>query len=136
MSAIEQFRQSSADYALVVDEFGAVLGMVTMKDLLETIAGEFPESFEREEPSLETHSDHSWTVDGSMEYVELAAQLALPPLAENADFHTVAGLMMEELQDIPDVGDFLDYGGWRFEVLAKEGQRIERVRVNRLPEGL
>lgn len=136
LSAIEQFRQSSADYALVVDEFGAVLGMVTMKDLLETIAGEFPESFEREEPSLETHSDHSWTVDGSMEYVELAAQLALPPLAENADFHTVAGLMMEELQDIPDVGDFLDYGGWRFEVLAKEGQRIERVRVNRLPEGL
>ena len=45
LGAIELFRQSSADYALVVDEFGAVLGMVTMKSLLETIAGEFPEEF-------------------------------------------------------------------------------------------
>ncbi|MGN7015815.1 CBS domain-containing protein, partial [Neisseria sp. P0004.S006] len=47
LNAIELLRQSSADYALVVVEFGAVLGMVTMKDLLETIAGEFPEEFER-----------------------------------------------------------------------------------------
>ncbi len=136
LSAIEQFRRSSADYALVVDEFGAVLGMVTMKDLLETIAGEFPEAFEREEaPSIEADdSGHGLTVDGSLEYVELAPQLGLPPPEEDADYHTVAGLMMEELQDLPDVGATLDYYGWRFEVLEKEGQRIERVKISKLPE--
>ena len=135
LGAIELFRQSSADYALVVDEFGAVLGMVTMKDLLETIAGEFPEEFERqEEPAVQENADESLTVDGSLEYVELAPQLNLPPQEEDADFHTVAGLIMEELQSIPDVGDFADFHGWRFQVVEKDGQRIERVKITRLPE--
>ncbi|MCF7530339.1 TerC family protein [Neisseria lisongii] len=135
LNAIELFRQSSADYSLVVDEFGAVLGMVTMKDLLEAIAGEFPEEFEREEePALQENADESLTVDGSLEYVELAPQLNLPPQEEDADYHTVAGLIMEELQSIPDVGDSIDFHGWRFEVTEKEGQRIERVKITRLPE--
>ena len=135
LGAIELFRQSSADYALVVDEFGAVLGMVTMKDLLETIAGEFPEEFERqEEPAVQENSDESLTVDGSFEYVDLAPQLNLPPQEEDADFHTVAGLIMEELQSIPDVGDFADFHGWRFQVVEKDGQRIERVQITKLPD--
>ena len=135
LNAIELFRHSSADYALVVDEFGAVLGMVTMKDLMETIAGEFPEEFEREEePALQENADESLTVDGALEYVELVPQLNLPPQDDDADFHTVAGLIMEELQSIPDVGDFADYYGWRFEVTEKQGQRIERVKITRLSE--
>ena len=135
LGAIELFRQSSADDALIVDEFGAVLGMATMKDLLETIAGDFPEEFEREEePSVQENPDESLTVEGSLEYVELAPQLNLPQQEEDADFHTVAGLIMEELQNIPDVGDFADFHGWRFEVVEKEGQRIERVRITKLSE--
>ena len=135
LMAIELFRKHSADYALVVDEFGAILGMVTMKDLLETIAGEFPEEFERqEEPAVQENADESLTVDGSLEYVELAPQLNLPPQEEDADFHTVAGLIMEELQSIPDVGDFADFHGWRFQVVEKDGQRIERVQITKLPD--
>lgn len=136
LNAIELFRKSSADYALVVDEFGAVLGMVTMKDLLEAIAGEFPEEFEREDaPLIEANTeDESLTVDGSLEYMELARQINLPRQDDEADYHTVAGLIMEELQTIPDVGDKVDFHGWRFEVLEKEGQRIERVRVTPVDE--
>ena len=135
LNAIELFRKNSADYALVVDEFGAILGMVTMKDMLEAIAGEFPEEFEREEaPLIQANTDESLTVDGSLEYVELAQQISLPPHNEDADYHTVAGLIMEELQAIPDVGDHIDFYGWRFEVTEKEGQRIERVRISRAPE--
>ena len=135
LNAIELFRKNSADYALVVDEFGAILGMVSMKDMLEAIAGEFPEEFEREEaPLIQANTDESLTVDGSLEYVELAQQIALPPHNEDADYHTVAGLIMEELQAIPDVGDHIDFYGWRFEVTEKEGQRIERVRISRAPE--
>ena len=136
LNAIELFRKSSADYALVVDEFGAVLGMVTMKDLLETIAGEFPEEFEREEEqSVQAdENDDTLTVDGALEYVELAPQLNLPPQDEDTDYHTVAGLIMEELQSIPEVGEYIDFHGWRFEVVEKEGQRIERVKISKLPE--
>ena len=135
LQAIELFRKHSADYALVVDEFGAVLGMVTMKDLLETIAGEFPEEFEREEePSVQENTDDSLTVDGALEYVELAPQLNLPPPAEDADFHTVAGLIMEQMQDLPEVGDCIQFHGWQFEVLEKDGHRVERVKISRVPE--
>ena len=135
LHAIELFRASSADYALVVDEFGAVLGMVTMKDLLEVIAGEFPEEFERnEEPTVQENTEDSFTVDGSLEYVELLRQIDLPPVREDSDFHTVAGLIMEELQNLPEVGESIEYHGWHFEVIEKEGQRIERVRITRLLE--
>ena len=139
LSAIEQFRQSGADYALVVDEFGAVQGMVTTKDLLSAIAGEFPEAYERKElndQSGENSSENndSLLVDGSHEYAELAPQLGLPPPEEDADYHTVAGLMIEELKTLPEVGDILDYHGWRFTVAAKAGQRIEQIRISRLPE--
>ena len=135
LDAMELFRARSADLSLVVDEFGAILGMVTMKDLMETIAGDFPEEYEREEaPSIETNeADQSLTVDGGLEYTNLAQEIALPPLPEEADYHTVAGLMMEELQTIPNEGDFVDFYGYRFEVLSKENRRIERVRITRAP---
>ncbi len=135
LQAIELFRKHSADYALVVDEFGAVLGMVTMKDLLETIAGEFPEEFEREEePSMQENTDDSLTVDGALEYMELAPQLNLPPPEEDAEFHTVAGLIMEKMRELPEVGEGIDFHGWRFEVLEKDGHRIERVKISKIPE--
>ena len=135
LMAIELFRKHSADYALVVDEFGAILGMVTMKDLLETIAGEFPEEFERQdEPAVQSNPDASLTVDGTLEYVELAPQLGLPLQAEDAAFHTVAGLIMEQLGDLPEVGDAIEFHGWRFEVTEKAGHKIERVTIRPVPE--
>lgn len=136
LDALELFRARSADMGLVVDEFGAVLGMVTMKDLMETIAGDFPEEYERQEaPSIETNAaDRSLTVDGGFEYAALAQQIDLPPLPEDADYHTVAGWMMEEMQAIPDVGDCVDRYGYRFEVMDKDNRRIERVRISPLPE--
>ncbi|QJQ52409.1 MULTISPECIES: TerC family protein [Vitreoscilla] len=135
LNAMELFRAQSADLALVVDEFGAILGMVTMKDLMETIAGDFPEEYEREDsPSLEEHEDHSFTVDGSLEYTTLAQQIQLPPLDDSVDYHTVAGLMMDELQAIANVGDKVDYHQYRFTVLEKVGQRIERIKVERISD--
>lgn len=137
LNAIELFRKNSADYALVVDEFGAVLGMVTMKDLLETIAGEFPEEFESEEEAWitqESPESETLIVDGTLEYVELIAQLGLPMQEEESNFHTVAGLIIEELHNLPEEGEYIDFHGWRFEVLEKTAQRIDRVRISRLEE--
>lgn len=136
LNAIELFRNHSADYSLVVDEFGAVLGMVTMKDLLETIAGEFPEEFERKEEAEQpaNATTNSLIVDGALEYVELASQLGLPTQDEDADYHTVAGLIIEELENLPEVGEGTEFHGWYFEVLEKEGQRIERVKISKITE--
>lgn len=133
LTAIEAFRKNSTDLALVVDEFGAVLGMVTMKDLMETIAGDFPEEFEREDaPSIQTNTDNTLTVDGSLEYEELSQQIQLPTLPDDVDFHTVGGLIMEEMEKIPEINDYIDYNGFRFTVLEKDGQKIERVKISPL----
>ena len=135
LTAIELFRKHSADYALVVDEFGAVLGMVTMKDLLETIAGEFPEDFEREdEPAMQENPDDSLTVDGALEYMELAPQLNLPTFTEESEFHTVAGLIMEKLGELPEIGDSIHFHGWQFEVIEKDGHKIERIKISKIIE--
>ena len=135
LSALELFRESGADTALIVDEFGVVLGMVTIKDMLETIAGDFPEEFElerQEAPSIQENADETLMVDGALEYEELAQKIPLPPLPEDTDFHTIGGLLMEEMQEIPDVDDFIDYCGYRFTVIQKEGQRIERVKIEKI----
>ncbi len=132
LRAMELFREQSADLALVVDEFGAVLGMVTMKDLMETIAGDFPEEYEREDAASIEAVGNSFTVDAALEYTTLAQQIHLPLLPDDADYHTVAGLMMEVLETIPDVGEGMDFHDWHFEVLEKTGQRIERVKITPL----
>ena len=131
LDALELFRHSPADIALVVDEFGAVLGLLSIKDIMEAIAGEFPEDYEKmQAPSIQENDDHSVTVDGTLDYDMLTQTLSdLPPLPEGAEFHSVAGLIMEELQRIPNVGDVINYHHYCFKVIAKTGQKIDRVQI-------
>lgn len=132
LTALELFRKSTSDIGLVVDEFGAILGLVSMKNILETIAGEFPEEYELlDNPSWQVNPDQSITVDGSLDYDDLSRRLKLPPLKEDVDFTSVAGLIMEESPTLPQVGDSIVYGGYLFEVSKKDGQKIERVRITR-----
>lgn len=136
LDALELFRKKSAGFAFVVDEFGSLLGILTIKDLLESIAGDFPELYETpEERSIQTNADKSLTVEGSFEMPILEQEIGLIPLYyDEVDFHTVAGFMIEELERIPEVGEWVDHQGWRFEVIEKEGQRIERIKVYPSPE--
>ncbi|MCV2509286.1 MAG: CBS domain-containing protein, partial [Neisseriaceae bacterium] len=130
LTALELFRNSPSDIGLVVDEFGTILGLVSMKDIMESIAGEFPEEYEQTElPSIQTNPDKSITVEGSLDYDQLTQIIHIPPLPEDSEFHSVAGLIMEELQQIPNIGDSIEYYGYTFEVLEKNGQKIERVKI-------
>ncbi|QRN41032.1 MAG: CBS domain-containing protein [Neisseriaceae bacterium] len=130
LTALELFRNSLSDIGLVVDEFGTVLGLVSMKNIMESIAGEFPEEYEQTElPSIQTNPDQSITVEGSLDYDQLTQIIHIPPLPEDSEFHSVAGLIMEELQQIPNIGDSIEYYGYTFKVLEKNGQKIERVKI-------
>ncbi len=136
LDAMELFRKKTAAFAFVVDEFGDLLGILTMKDMLESIAGDFPEAYETpEERPLQENGDQSLMVDGSFEMALLAQEIGLALNGEeDVDYHSVAGLMIEELERIPEVGESIDYRGWHFEVVEKEGQRIERIKVSPSPE--
>lgn len=130
LNTIEQFRKTGYHMALVVNEFGEVVGLITMKNLMETIIGEFPESYElSQEPSIKENSDNSFTIDGSLEYEELAKRIPLPNLKEKYDFYTINGLLLEEFEHIPKTSEFVDYYGWRFIVEKMNNQKIEKVRV-------
>ncbi|BBH10950.1 TerC family protein [Chromobacterium haemolyticum] len=132
LKALESFRQHSADMAFVVNEFGSLEGIVTQKDLMEAIAGEFPEEHERHElPAIVQQADGSFDVEGSLELVTLEQHIALGDF-EDEDFHTVAGLLMDCLERIPREGDEITVGEWKLRVTVQKGNRTERVLISPL----
>ncbi|MBV8646959.1 TerC family protein [Paludibacterium sp.] len=129
LKALESFRQHAAEFAFVVNEFGSLEGIVTHKDLMEAIAGEFPEEYEQHErPALVANEDGSFDVEGGLELVTLAQHVDLGRF-EDEDFHSVAGLLMDRLTRIPREGDSVEIGEWRLTVVVQNGNRTERVLI-------
>ena len=132
MELLENFRAKLGRLVLVVDEYGVVQGMLTPYDLLEAITGEL-------HPGVESHawatisSDGAWLLEGLMPINELKARLDIDDLPNEARgrYNTVAGLLMAVSGELPMVGESVDVSGWRFEVLALEGKRVNKVRAQR-----
>lgn len=130
LMALEQFRQAQTHFAFVVDEFGSVEGIVTLTDVMETIAGNLPVEGEDVDArhDIQSNEDGSWTVNGYVPLDDLILYVPIP-VEEKREYHTLAGLLMEYTQDIPKVGEIIDIGSWRFEILEVESHRILKVRI-------
>ncbi len=117
--------------ALVMDEYGSFEGVVTAADVLAAIVGEAADG------GSETGEAHptvgAVVLDGMMPADEAKAQLGLPDLPAPGSYHTVAGLLLALLRRVPQTGDRIVFGGWRFEVLEMDGRRVARVRASREP---
>ncbi|HEX5306900.1 MAG TPA: TerC family protein [Dyella sp.] len=124
---IDEFRRAPLQVALVVDEYGSLLGLVTPSDVLEVIAGEFPDAL-GSDPSASQEEDGAWLFDASLD-VRRAEQLLGQRLHVDDSFSTLAGLVLQQLGRFPQVGDGVVADGWRFEVIAMDGARIDRLRV-------
>ncbi|HEX7816953.1 TerC family protein [Dyella sp.] len=129
---IEAFRHSPLQVALVVDEYGSVLGLVTPTDVLEVIAGEFPDD-ESTDPSAWQETDGAWQIDASLDLRRVEHLLSVR-LSHDDSFSTLAGYVLQRLGRLPNAGDSFESEGLAFEVVAMDGARIERLRV-RAPEG-
>lgn len=128
---VEQMRHSRAQIALVSDEFGSILGLVTPIDLLEAIAGEFPE--EGEIPDIQPQADPGhWVVDGQADLHALETATETYTLAHSDDYSTLAGFLLDHLEQLPAVGQVLEAEGLRFQVLEMDKRRIALVDVRRL----
>jgi len=129
---MRQFLHRHTHFALVVDEYGALQGLITLEDILEEIVGEITDELDvREEKAVEKTGPDDYLVDGT---------LAIRTLNRTLDWHlpddqanTVAGLVIHEARMIPEVGAAFDIHGFRFEVVGKEGNRLTRLRVRPLP---
>jgi putative hemolysin len=131
MELLQNFRASGTQLAFVVDEYGEVLGIVTLRDVVEAITGEF-RSGRAEDQWAVRREDGSWLLDGLIPVPELKDRLELKELPEEERYHTVSGMLMMLLGRLPQTGDAAEWGAWRFEVVDMDGKRIDKVLASRI----
>jgi putative hemolysin len=126
MELLQNFRSSGVQLVFVVDEYGEVLGIVTVRDVLEAITGEF-RSAGAEDRWAVRRDDGSWLLDGLIPLPELKDRLNLKDLPEEERYHTLSGMIMVLLGRLPQTGDKAEWERWRFEVVDMDGKRIDKV---------
>jgi magnesium and cobalt exporter, CNNM family len=126
-SLLQEFRRANTHFAVVIDEYGAMVGIATLEDLLEEIVGEIEDEFDVPEEPVEQIGEDSYRVDGMFSIDDFNERFGTDLPEE--DFHTVAGFVFGQLGRAPEPGDDVSYDGMRFDVLEVEGNRIERIAV-------
>ena len=128
---MREFLRRRTHFALVVDEYGALQGLITLEDIIEEIVGDIADEHDVEAPAgIEPQPDGSVEVEGGGDDPRPQPRLRLGLPDEEAN--TIAGLVIHEAQAIPSEGQVFSFHGFRFEVLERDGNRLARVRVRRL----
>jgi len=128
---LKAFRRRKTHFALVVDEYGEVEGLVTLEDILEEIVGDISDEHDITVAGVRVQPDSSVVVDGSVPIRDLNRAMDWNLPVEEAT--TVAGLVIHEARSIPERGQSFTFHGFRFQVLRRERNRITALRIVRLP---
>jgi len=133
MELLEHFKRTSADLVFVVDEYGAVQGVITERDVLEAITGEFGSTASEGAWAVQ-RADGSFLMDGLIPVTELKDRLELKGLPEEdrGRYNTLAGMIMLLLGRLPATTDSVEWDRWRFEVVDLDGKRVDKVLVTPL----
>lgn len=134
MELVEQFKKHRQTLAMVVNEHGAVDGVVTVNDVVEALVGDIAVVEEEQDRDIVRRNDGSWLVDGAVTIERLKAMLDIEealPREEAGTYHTVGGFVMEQLGRVPTVGDNFEWLDWRWEVVDMDYRRVDKVLVTR-----
>ena len=136
LRVLELFKQNATHLALVTDEYGAIEGMVTHNDILETIVGAIPAAGEPAEPQATARGDGSWLVDGLLHIDRLKDIFDLDALPgeEQGQYQTVGGFILSRTRSIPEAGERFVWDRLQFEVVDMDGRRVDKVLVTTLPQ--
>lgn len=128
---LEMLKTAPNQMALVVDEYGEILGLVTLNDILQAIVGTLSAGIGPAEPMIATRADGSWLVDGTLSIEELKELLNVAQLPGEREEHyeTISGFALMQLGRIPSIGDRFAWERWQFEIVDMDGNRIDRVLV-------
>lgn len=126
------FRSKRQHFAFVVDEYGGWRGVVTLEDIIEEIVGDIDDEHDEVETDIQKAGDNAYYVNGGLTVRDLNRQLDWNLPDENAS--TIAGLLIHTVEAIPSVGAQFDVHGFRFTVVSKEGARVTRLRIDKLPD--
>lgn len=128
--ALEHFRASKVHIASIVDEYGSLEGIITLKDILEAIVGILPEHVEGTSPTAHRRDDGSWLVDGLLPLFEVETALGAKDMQEEgSSYTTLAGFLLHHLGHIPAEGEKIFWRQWWFEVIDMDGNRIDKILI-------
>jgi putative hemolysin len=136
MDLLEEFRDAESTFALVVDEYGDIAGLITLNDLLSAVVGKAATPLvEAGASPIVQRDDGSWLIDGALAVDDLRELLGGGQLPREADedYHTAAGMLIAQFGRIPQVGEHFDWRTYRFEVIDLDGARVDKILV--VPQG-
>lgn len=128
---MEKFKESKIHSAFIVDEYGSILGLLTLNDILEAIVGDIPQK-NASDYEIIKRDDGSYLVDGQIPFYDFLTRFEKTEWMNEGehDFDTIAGFILHELERIPKTGDKLEWKGFKIEIIDMDGHRIDKVMVN------
>lgn len=127
---LEQMKGQRVGYGLICDEFGVLQGIVTHKDILEGLVGTIND--QEDEPDIIARKSGGWLVDGQCSFYDFLAHFDMEDLdCSDCDFNTVGGLILDNLEHIPQTGETITWNNFTFEVMDMDGARIDKVLVTK-----
>ncbi|UTF51215.1 hemolysin family protein [Desulfomicrobium sp. ZS1] len=132
---LKQFRESGVQMVFVIDEYGEILGLITLQDVLEALTGEF-KTRDPEDVWGVQREDGSWLLDGLIPIPELKDRLNLKfvPEEHKGRYNTLSGMMMWLVGSVPRTSDVVEWEGWRLEVVDLDGNRPDKILASRLDD--
>jgi putative hemolysin len=135
LKVLEKIKNAGVHEALVLDEYGGLLGMVTLYDILKAIVGVIPGPGDEDEPQAVQREDGTWLLDGLLSIDEVKEVLAVETLPDEdrIGYQTLGGFIMSQFGQIPTVGQHFEWNSMRFEVVDMDGHRVDKVIVSPAP---
>ncbi|OLP53799.1 hypothetical protein BJF92_04175 [Rhizobium rhizosphaerae] len=133
LKALEAFKSSRINMAIIVDEYGSIEGILTLADILEAIVGVLPSNYDDVEHALiREREDGSYLVDGRTPIDEIILTFGIDEIETDGRYETIAGFLVQELRKTPEEGDVTEAFGYRFEVVDMDSRRIDKILVSRV----
>ncbi|MGM8885920.1 hemolysin family protein [Psychrobacter sp. 1U2] len=128
---LETFKSTGADFAVIVNEYALVVGVITLKDVMSIVMGEL---VTLEEQPIVQRTDNSWLIDGMTPIEDVIRALGIVNLPHSQNYETISGFMMYMLRKIPKKTDTIEYANYRFEILATQHLKINQLLVTKLDD--
>lgn len=130
---LEMFKSTGSDFAVIVNEYGMVVGVITLKDVMSIVMGEL---VTLEEQPIVQRTDNSWLIDGMTPIEDVVRALDIVNLPRSQNYETISGFMMYMLRKIPKKTDTIEYANYRFEIIATDNLKITQMLVTKFEDAV